>query len=430
MDLSRSVAPLRHRQFALLWSGAFVSNIGTWMEAVAVGILVQETTGQAAWTGLVAAANFVPAALVGPFGGALADRVPRRRLLIATTSVQTVLAGILTLLAATGTPSPGVVAGIVFLAGCTQSLGFPAFNAILPDLVPEEEIVGAVALSSAQWNLGRVVGPALAGVVIATGGYSWAFAVNTASFLAVIAVLLILRLPTTVPHDGSSIFGSIRQGLRFVRNEPGLRVVVGYMTINSLLAAPFIALIPTMALEVLDGGPGATSALVTAQGIGAVTMALSLGILVARLGSRRVMLSVLYLLPVSLIVYASSPTLAFAVGALLVVGFLYLGALSSFTSIAQLRSPSAVRGRVMSVLMVLLGSVYPLGAVIQGALADAWGLRIVTAGSAALMLMMLVVARVVRPAFSQALDTPLHGEADPVPLPPGRSSAERRARLS
>lgn len=419
MDLTRAVAPLRHRQFALLWSGAFVSNIGTWMEAVAVGILVQETTGQAAWTGLVAAANFVPAALVGPFGGALADRWPRRRLLLATTSVQTVLAGILTFLAATGTPSPGVVAGIVFLAGCTQSLGFPAFNAILPDLVPKEELVGAVALSSAQWNLGRVVGPALAGIVIAAGGYSWAFAVNSASFLAVIAVLLVLRLPDPAPHDGSSILGSIRQGMRFVRNEPGLRVVVGYMTLNSLLAAPFIALIPTMALEVLDGGPGATSALVTAQGIGAVTMALSLGILVARLGSRRVLLGVLYLLPVSLILYAASPTLAFAVGALLVVGFLYLGALSSFTSIAQLRSPTAVRGRVMSVLMVLLGSVYPLGAVVQGALADAWGLRIVTAGSAALMLVMLVIARIARPAFSDALDTPLHGEADPVPMPPG-----------
>ncbi len=207
--------------------------------------------------------------------------------------------------------------------------------------------------------------------------------------------------------------------MRFVRHEPGLRVVVGYMTLNSLLAAPFIALIPTMALEVLDGGPGATSVLVTAQGIGAVTMALSLGILVARLGSRRVLLGVLYLLPVSLILYAASPTLAVAAGALLVVGFLYLGALSSFTSIAQLRSPTAVRGRVMSVLMVLLGSVYPLGAVIQGALADAWGLRIVTAGSAALMLVMLVFARIARPAFSDALDTPFHGEADAVPMPPG-----------
>ena len=396
-----------------------MSNIGTWMEAVAVGILVQETTGQAAWTGLVAAANFVPAALVGPFGGALADRIPRRRLLLFTTSTQTALAAILTLLAATGTPSPALVAGIVFLAGCAQALGFPAFSAILPDLVPTDEIVGAVALSSAQWNLGRVVGPAIAGIVIATGGYSWAFAINTASFLAVIAVLLVLRLPPPAPHDGSSILGSIRQGLRFVRNEPALRVVVGYMTINSLLAAPFIALIPTMALEVLDGGPGATSALVTAQGIGAVTMALSLGILAARFGPRRVLLAVLYLLPVSLIVYAASPTLGFAVGALLVVGFLYLGALSSFTGIAQLRSPSAVRGRVMSVLMVLLGSVYPVGAVVQGTLADMWGLRVVTAGSAALMLIMLVVAGIFRPAFSTALDTPVHGEADPVPLPPG-----------
>ena len=131
------------------------------------------------------------------------------------------------------------------------------------------------------------------------------------------------------------------------------------------------------------------------------------------------MLAMLYLLPAALIVYACSPTLVFAVGALLVVGFLYLGALSSFTSIAQLRSPSAVRGRVMSVLMVLLGSVYPVGAVIQGALADAWGLRVVTAGTAVLMLVILVIARIARPAFSRALDTPIHGGGDPFPLPPG-----------
>lgn len=419
MDLTRSIAPLRHRSFALLWSGAFVSNIGTWMEAVAVGILVQETTGQAAWTGLVAAANFVPLAILGPFGGALADRVPRRRLLLMTTAGQTVLAGLLAVLAAAGTPAPGVVAIIVFLAGCTQSLGLPAFTAILPDLVPEDDVVGAVALSSAQWNLGRIVGPALAGIVIAAGGYAWAFAVNTASFLAVIGVLLVIRLPAPAPHDGSSIFRSIRQGIGFVRREPALRVVVGYMTVNSLLAAPFIALIPTMALEALDGGPGATSALVTAQGVGAVAMALSLGVLTAQFGSRRVLLGVLFTLPLALVVYAISPSLAFAVVALAVVGFLYLGALSSFTGIAQLRAPSAVRGRVMSVLMVLLGSVYPIGAVVQGSLADVWGLRAVTAGAAVLMLALLVAARILRPGFTRALDGPPHGEADPVATPPG-----------
>src|SRR5262249_25298028 len=155
-----------HRMFAILWTGAFISNIGTWMESVAVGILVTDKTGEAIWTGLAAAAGFVPTAVLGPVGGALADRIPRRRLPSPPTTVQTLLARTLTLCAATGNTAPGVVTLIIFAEGCAQAIGFPAYQAVLPDLVPEEDLIGAVALSSAQWNLGRVVGPALAGVII------------------------------------------------------------------------------------------------------------------------------------------------------------------------------------------------------------------------------------------------------------------------
>lgn len=430
MDLSRSFSPFRHRPFALLWTGAFVSNIGTWMEAVGVGILVTEVTHRAGWTGLVAAASFVPAALLGPIGGALADRLHRRRVLLTTTSVQTLLAGLLTLLAARGTPPPGLVTLIVFAGGCAMALGLPSFQALLPDLVPEEDLVGAVALSAAVWNLGRVIGPALAGVAIAAGGYAWAFGINTVSFLAVIAVVLPLRLPPPAPRTGASILGSIREGMRWARAEPGIRVVVGYMALNTFLAAPFIGLIPAMAIKVLHEGAGGTSALVTAQGIGAVAMAFSLGALAAHLGSRRVLQGVLWLLPPALVAYALAPTILSSVPAIFLVGFLYLGALSSFTSIAQLRSPSAVRGRVLSVLMVLLGTFYPLGLVVQGALADQIGLRTVTAGAALLMLAALVVARVTSPSFAAALDqspvtdTQTGAQTGPVPAPAAPGALE------
>ena len=129
----------------------------------------------------------MPNAVLGPFGGALADRLPRRRLLLTTTAVQTLLAGSLCLLAAVDEAHPAAVTLIVLAAGCAQAIGFPSYQAMLPDLVPREDIPGAVALGSAQWNLGRVIGPALAGIVISLGGFEWAFAVNTVSFLAVIA---------------------------------------------------------------------------------------------------------------------------------------------------------------------------------------------------------------------------------------------------
>jgi MFS family permease len=412
--VNRSLAPLRHRMFAILWTGAFISNIGTWMETVGVGILVTEATGEAFWTGLVAAAGFVPVAVLAPVGGALADRMPRRQLLITTSAIQTVLATALTILAATGDAGPGIVTLIVLAAGCVQAIGFPAYQAVLPDLVPHDEIIGAVALSSAQWNLGRIVGPALAGLIIGIGGYEWAFGFNAVSFLAVIFAVLQLRLPPPVDGERHSILTSVRQGLAYVRRDPGLRVVVSYMALNSLLAAPFIALVAFMAEEVFDAGATGTAVLVTAQGIGAVIMALSLAALADRFGNGRVLSAVLWGLPPALVAYAVMPNLALSAVAIFAVGFLYLGALSSFTSIAQLRAPAAVRGRVMSLLMVLLGSLYPIGALAQGAIADAIGLRATTAGAAVIMLAILVVAKVLRPRFAVALDAPvaeLHGFA-------------------
>lgn len=392
--------------FAILWIGAFISNIGTWMEAVGVGILVTEATAQSIWPALVAAAGFAPLAVLGPLGGALADRVPRKPLLLMTTTIQTILASALTLLVATGTPGPGVVTLIVLAAGCVQAIGFPAYQAILPDLVPQEDLIGAVALSSAQWNLGRVVGPALAGVMIAVGGYEWAFAFNAASFLAVIFAVTQLRLPPPIVRKRQSIAAEIREGLAYVQRDPGLRVVVAYMFVNTLLAAPFIALVPAMAENVFDAGATGTAVLVTAQGVGAVTMALSLAALAARFGNRRVLLMVLWGLPPALAAYALMPVLALSAIAIFFVGLLYLGALSSFTSIAQMRAPAAVRGRVLSLLLVLLGSLYPLGAVVQGAIADEIGLRATTAGAAALMFAVLLLARLLRPSFGSALEAP------------------------
>jgi predicted MFS family arabinose efflux permease len=294
---------------------------------------------------------------------------------------------------------------IVLAGGCAQAIGFPTYQSVLPDLVPREDLVGAVALSSAQWNLGRVVGPALAGVVIGLGGYGWAFGLNAASFLCVIAAVMLLHLPPP-QYDGSTIRRAIGQGVGYVRRDPGLRVVMGYMLVNTFLAAPFIALVPAMAQIVLDAGSTGTSVLVATQGLGAVAMALSFGNLTLRFGNRRVLLAVLWSLPFALAVYAVMPNLVLAAIAMFFVGFIYLGTLSSFMSIAQLRAPTAIRGRVVSLLMVVLGLLYPLGAVLQGAAGDAIGLRETTIIAAGVMLLALVGMRVLNPGFADALELP------------------------
>jgi MFS family permease len=402
-----SFAPFRHSGYARLWTGAFVSNIGTWMETVAIGSYVQKHTGQAAWTGTVAAAAFVPIAFFSPLGGALADRFPRRRLMIWTSFFQMALAALLTVLFVVGEPSALTLTLISLGNGVAAALGFPAYQAMLPDLVPVDDLPGAIALSSAQYNLGRVVGPALAGIVIAVGSYAWAEGVNAVSFFAVVAVLLTIELPAPAPAArAEKIRRAIVDGFRYVRREPGLRIAALAMCLNTFLAAPFIALVPTMAQDVLDAGASGTAILVTAQGIGAVLMAFSLGSLVGRYTERRVLVTLMAALPFALAAYAGAPVLGVSALTLFVVGLIYLGTLSSFTTIAQLRVTSDIRGRVLSVFTVILGSLYPLGAIVQGKIADSVGLRWTTFGSAALMLAVLVVTRLVRPGITEAIDAP------------------------
>lgn len=404
MALPRSLAPFRRPDYARFWFGAFVSNIGTWMETVAVGILVTEQTGQAGWAGLVAAAAFVPSAFAGLVGGALADRIPRRRLLLVTTVVQMALAALLAVLAATGDAKPAVVTAIVFAAGCASALGFPSYQALLPDLVPADELAAAIALGSAQWNLGRVIGPALAGIVIGLGSYEWAFGINAVSFLAVIVAIAPLRLPPPSAEGRLPIRAAVASGFRFVRADPGLRAVTGYLALNSVLAAPFIALVPAVALKVFDQEKVGTSVLVTAQGVGAVAMALVLGGLAHRLGLRNVVLAALAMLPFALVAYAVAPTLPLAAVAIFFVGAAYLGCLSGFNTVAQLRAPPALRGRVMSVNMMILGTLYPIGSVAQGAIADEMGLRATTAIAALLLGAGVVLVRTLRPGFDRHLD--------------------------
>jgi MFS family permease len=402
-----SFAPFRHRDFALFWSGAFVSNIGTWMETVAFGVYVTNRTGQAVWPGIVAAATFVPVAFLGPVGGALADRMPRKAILLATTAVQMLFAGIITTLTVIGQPAPVVVALVAFGSGCAAAMGFPAYQAMIPDLVPIQDLPGAIALGSAQWNLGRVIGPLLAGVAIKLGGIPWALGFNTVSFFAVVVVLLLITLPRPAADArAEKILAAIRSGFRLVRADAGLRVVVQTMSLNTLLAAPFIALVPAMAITVFGAAKGGTSVLVTAQGIGAVAAALAIGPLGRRHSVRWIMVRSVGLVPFALILYAIAPTLPLSAVAILVVGALYLASLSTFTTIAQQRAPAEYRGRVLSVNNVVLGSLYPLGAFVQGYLADHFGLRAVTAGSAIVMLVVLAAVRILRPGYTKAVDSP------------------------
>ena len=401
-----TLAPLRHRNFAILWTASLVSNVGTWMQTVAIGALVVSKTGEASWAVLVAAGAFLPIGLLSPVGGALADRLPRRPMIAAGNLAEALVAAALAGLVSSGHDAPLGMLGLVTLQGCASALVMPVSQAILPDLVPRSQFLAASSLNSAQWNAGRIVGPALAGATIAAFGFGASFAANAASFMAVVAAMLFVRL-SPPPGGQGSVLTALRDGLTAARAQPSCRAAIISIGVVAFVAAPFIALVPAMALRLAHGGPAAvaaaTSQLTTAQGLGAVAGALLMAPLAARIGRGRLLAWSLALLPATLGWYAVAPSRWWGVAALFVVGLVYLGVLSGLSTVVQLAAPAAYRGRVLSFFQVALGVSYPIGALLQGPLADAVGVGWATAGSAVLLALVSLLAWYRWPGFVAAL---------------------------
>jgi MFS family permease len=373
-----------------MWMGALVSNIGTWMETVALAYYVAETTGKPSWSAIVAAAGFIPAAIVGPVGSAMADRLDRKRVLMTTNALAALIAATLAIWVGSGNATPAGIAVLSFVAGAVGMFGFPSFQTALPDLVPREHLVAAVGLSNAQWNLGRILGPALAALAMTIGGISTALWCNVVSFGAVILAVSAAGLPQR-ESSRRPIFAALADGARFARQTPAMRRMLALMIATMLIASPFIAFVSQMATNVFDGTARATSLLVVAQGIGAVTAAFTLGGLTKRLGVWRLLTGAVLLLGPALVFYGIAPHLWVAAIALSIVGLLYGYSFTSFAGVAQQSAPDEMRGRVLAVNSFVLGLLYPIGTLIQGALADTAGLRWVTAMSGLTLLTVAIV---------------------------------------
>lgn len=420
--LLTSVGPLRHRSFALLWSAGLVSTIGSWMQSVAVGALLISQTGQATWAVLVAAAAFLPLGLLSPIGGALADRLPRRPVLISGNIADAGVALVLAALIATGHENPGLLVGLVAVQGAASAVIGPFQQAILPDLVPKSEFLPAIALNSAQFNLGRIAGPALAGATVAAFGYPVAFVANAISFLAVVGALACVRLAPPAGRGDISLLRSLREGLAAARRQPSCWAAIWTIAVVALIASPFIALVPAMALRLTGGGSRhiatATGVLTTAQGIGAVAGALCLAGLAARYGRGRVLAWSLALFPVALVAYGSAQALWWGAIGLFAVGLVYIGVLSGLSTVVQLRAPQAYRGRVLGLYLVALGVGYPVGALVQGPIVDRIGIGWTTAASAVLLSLVMITAACFLPGVRTALFA-----ADSPPSPDSESGA-------
>ncbi len=401
-----SLRALRYPAFARIWAGAFFSSIGSWVQTISVGIYATETTGKAFWTGTMAAMAYLPALLIGPLAGALADRLDRRRLMVLTTSVQAAIAAILSALALADRLPLGLLASLLFLAGCVSALGSPAFNALLSELVGPEDLLSALSLTSGQFNLARAVGPMVAALVFARGGIKLAFLVNSLSFFAVLVALLWKAGPPT--HRAAKAVGSvwqgIAQGFQVARSEPGIRLALLLTLALAVLVAPFIGLMPAFAIKVFGKGSTGASALVSSQGVGALVAALFANAVAEAWGVRRLMRRALLAVPPLAICYWLAPEYWLALVLLAPLGAMYLWSLSSVSTTCMGRVSRDLQARMSSLYTLTLSGGYALGLFLQGSLADRFGLRMVPAVAAALLFLAVLWLR--RQASFAAVDAP------------------------
>lgn len=373
------------------------------MQTVALGTLVTLRTHSVLWTALTMAAAFIPLGLFAPVGGVLADRIDRRRLLLVTTMGEAVAALVLTLLVGSHHDPVAALMAVVFCGASISSLGFPAYQSILPEIVNKEDLLAAVSLSSAQWNLGRVLGPAIAGVVLVTWSATGAFAVNAVSFFAVVIALLLVEIPKrVVTQDSKSITARFREGLHAAKVNRACRHAIVLISVVALIGSPFIGLVAAVAVEGLHRKAGGPAVLTTAQGIGAVIGALLLAPLAHRIGHRRLLPLALGSFCVALVLYGAAPTLNLATAAMVIVGCTYIGILSGLNTVVQLHAPPAERGRILSIYLTCLGVIYPLGLVIEGAIGQVIGVRLVMVLAALFLGLVLLGMRLFSPELFQA----------------------------
>lgn len=368
-------ASLANHNYRLYFCGQALSLIGTWMQATAQAWLVLTLSGSAAVLGVVVALQALPVLLLGPYAGVIADRVDRRKLMIVLQSVMGLLAAVLAVLALGGWVQVWQVAVLAVLLGLNNAFENPARQAFIHQIVGNDLIRNAVTLNSVLVNAARAIGPAAAGVILAAVGAGWCFAINAASFVAVVVSLWMMRTDEIAYEEPvARAKGQLREGLRYVGGRPTLWVPLVMMAIVGTLAYEFPVSLPVAAREVFDGGPQAFGFMTSSMGIGAVIG----GLVVAARGTTGLRTLTLAALGfgVTIAITAVVPSLWMAIVALFFVGWLSVSFMSTGNATLQLESEPQMRGRVMALWSVAFMGSTPIGGPIIGAISEYAGARV------------------------------------------------------
>ena len=398
-------APLRNPIYRALWIAQLVSNIGTWMQNVGAAWLMGSLGGSVAQVALVQSAVTLPVFLTALPAGAIADIVDRRRLLLCTQSWMLLSAVALALLTRADAITPSLLLVLTFSLGLGTAINMPAWQAIQPELVPRREFPQAVALGSASVNVGRAIGPAIGGVLVALAGSEAVFAVNAASFLGILVVLFTWRREASESEVPAERLGSaVRAGLRYLGNSPALRSVLARSATFMVAASSFLALLPVVARSELDMTAAGFGSLLTCFGAGALIATATLPRLRERLSIDRLVVGATLTVAAALAGLAAFESVPVAVIACLVGGVAWVLCLSSFNIAAQRALPGWVRARGMGFYLLTIQGGTATGAALWGTIASRSDVRVALACAAAALAAGTLVALRFRLARGERLD--------------------------
>jgi MFS family permease len=407
---------LRYRDFALFWTGNFLSNIGTWMQNLALGWQILVMTNSPFLLGLNGFLGTLPSLVFSLPGGAIADRLNRRKLMLITQTSMALLALALALLTSFHVIRIGEILAISSLTGLASALNNPAYQALVPDLVEREDLVNAVALNSAQFNMSRAIGPTLAGLALGKVGTAGCFYLNSVSFLALIIALLVINVPVRPAAEASTVWGAMLDGLRFVNQHRLIIILLSIPSFLSLLGLPFVVLMPVFARDLLRVGPSGLGYLMAGAGLGAVLSALTLAAQrsAERKGGFIITSAAVFSLALILLAHAYSFWWAFFL--LMVLGATMVGALALINTTLQIISPPELRGRIMSFYTLTVMGLAPLGSLWVGSVAEISGTRFALSlgGAICLIYFLILLASLPRLRRTARLPWPEH-DREPQP---------------
>jgi MFS family permease len=390
-----TVRSLKHRNFQLFFSGQLISLVGTWMDTAAEALLVYRLTGSSLLLGTVAFAGQIPIALCATAGGYVADRFDRRKIVIGTQTLSMILAGILAFLTLTHRVTVGEVIVLAALMGVVNGFDIPTRQAFLVQMVGHEDLMNAIALNSSMFQGARVIGPVIAGIIVYKIGEGWCFFANSASYIAVIAGLLMMRVARR-KHErrAESPFEHVTEGFRFARNTAPIRALLLLIGLVSLVGMPYSVLMPVFAVKILHGTARTYGVLMGATGVGALTGALVLASRRGVSGLGRLVAIACGGFGTGLILFSLSRTYWLSLCVLVPMGFSMMTQMASSNTLIQVMVPDRLRGRIMAVYSMMFMGMAPLGSLLYGALAERIGApRTLTLGGSIAIVGAILFAR-------------------------------------